>query len=621
MSEQPLNEPEGRPVPAESSPVPAGPASLPWAVVVTRPTPDRLVLRPPRWAFTAVLVPFLFVGAMGRLDRLLWGDWRQVEPAWIGTAVLLVLGGLVFNYLQVILPRVTFDREAGQLLLGLHGRRGRRDLSSVIGVQVLQTRKRFGDPNFDIPAFTVYQMNLILDNPAEPRLQVTNGDLKSARDRARAVADFLGVPVLDSTAPAGAASAASVDPSPMPPALTAIPRPVLTRPAPDVLLIRAGRLVMPYGARVVLGACVLLGCLTAFLGVGLGLGQWQWGLLPRQLVGAAGQGAAGDWVVFAVVLVPLTVLECFLALTLLSLFLGSRARFDRGQGLLTLGRFGRRERPLGSVKAVQIVEDTECQMNLVLDDPRQPRLNLIRDTDVALVRKVAGQVSEFLGVPLLEASRVPSAPAEPGAAPDLLTELNRAPLTAGAASIRGPARLVPRGEECLVLRRRRPVNWPWLGLALMGVVLGGLLVWLQWVGPFAGQPGFQQVGEEVTKPALFILVGLALGLRPLLNRDRFDRGTGMLTMGWFGLKGKRPLADVLAVQLIPGGLVESNARGTAKRGSRERVSYQVNLVLADAYQNRLNLTDDADLEWTRNAGGQLADFLGVPLIDQIADPS
>ena len=42
-------------------------------------------------------------------------------------------------------------------------------------------------------------------------------------------------------------------------------------------------------------------------------------------------------------------------------------------------------------------------------------------------------------------------------------------------------------------------------------------------------------------------------------------------------------------------------------------------MTADAEQDRLNLTDDSDLKWTRQAGRQVADFLGVPVIDQIAD--
>ena len=43
----------------------------------------------------------------------------------------------------------------------------------------------------------MYQMNLILDDPAERRLNVLTTTLETARSNARLVADFLGVPVLD----------------------------------------------------------------------------------------------------------------------------------------------------------------------------------------------------------------------------------------------------------------------------------------------------------------------------------------------------------------------------------------------------------------------------------------
>ena len=103
-----------------------------------------------------------------------------------------------FWFRQSILPRVTFDREAGLMRMGWKGLRGRRPLSSIIGVQVMQTRKQFGGPELNIPAVTMYQLNLILDNPAERRLNVMTCDPITARAKARLVADFLGVPVLDS---------------------------------------------------------------------------------------------------------------------------------------------------------------------------------------------------------------------------------------------------------------------------------------------------------------------------------------------------------------------------------------------------------------------------------------
>ena len=132
--------------------------------------------------------------------------------------------------------------------------------------------------------------------------------------------------------------------------------------------------------------------------------------------------------------------------------------------------------------------------------------------------------------------------------------------------------------------------------------------------------GCEGLGQSAVWLTVTVLGPLSqlFALKPLLlYRDHFDRQAGLLTLGWFGLKGTYPLAKVLAVQLVPGGLVDK-AAGPFGRGG-ERVSYQLNLVMADAYQDRLNLTNDSDLEWTRQAGEQVADFLGVPVIDQIAD--
>ncbi len=135
-------------------------------------------------------------------------------------------------------------------------------------------------------------------------------------------------------------------------------------------------------------------------------------------------------------------------------------------------------------------------------------------------------------------------------------------------------------------------------------------VWLLWFGA---------AGLRWTAMILLLgaLLSQAAALKSLfLYRNRFDRQAGLLTLGWFGLKGTYPLAKVLAVQLVPGGLVDKTAG--LRRGG-ERVVYQMNLVTADDYQERLHLTDDSDLQWTRQAGRQIADFLGAPLIDQIAD--
>jgi hypothetical protein len=402
------------------------------------------------------------------------------------------------------------------------------------------------------------------------------------RPIARTVADFLGVPVLDRGGAAGA------DPMAKPAEFWAVASPVVSEPEPDVLLIRPRRLAVVAGIP-------WWGLVLAFVLLG-SLADWRAGnKLPFVMAGAIGLSA--------------------LLQLLSSLVNLRRTRLDRARGELTLGWLRLREvRPLADVKAVEVVEDEKLQLNLLPHDPQKPRLTLVADADAALVRRVAERVSSFLGVPLLDARRTAPASAQPA---NLLEELSRSPLPPGKASIRGPACIVAKGDDVLVLRGRSRLTWIGLLPTLFTVGVGVFLIWqVVQAGP-AGQVGFQQWGVWLM---IFVLGPLAqvATLKPMLwYRDHFDRLAGLLRLGLFGVKGTYSLAKVLAVQLVPGGLVHKPP-GPFGRGG-ERVSYQLNLVMADVYQDRLNLTDDTDLQWTRQAGQQIAEFLGVPLLDQIAE--
>jgi hypothetical protein len=46
-------------------------------------------------------------------------------------------------------------------------------------------------------------------------------------------------------------------------------------------------------------------------------------------------------------------------------------------------------------------------------------------------------------------------------------------------------------------------------------------------------------------------------------------------------------------------------------------TYQLNLVLDDANQPRLNLSNHSDRDWTWETGQELAEFLEVPFLDQV----
>jgi hypothetical protein len=365
--------------------------------------------------------------------------------------------------------------------------------------------------------------------------------------------------------------------------------PVVTEQGPDVLIIRPSRLALPSW----LNAPWLNAVVWA-----------AWGpfvfLMFLQMVI---QGAIGDLTAIAaiVAIAPSFLLLLFM---ILGLNAHSRARFDRERGTLVLGRSA--ARPLRCVTAVEVTVGPVCHrahnfLNLLLDDPHHPRLTLISHADTALVQRAAERVASFLGVSLHDTKRQMPAPGPSGAegAVNLLDQLDRSAVPPGIASIRWPARVVPKGDDVLVLRPRSLFTW--VGLALvtgLGVFL--ILVWL------LHGPG---VLFEASGLIVVALVMLVASKPPLLYRDHFDRQAGQLTLGRFGRKRTYPLAKVLAVQLVPGGLIKNN----------QRLIYQLNLVMADPFLDRLNLTNDSDLEWTRQAGRQVADFLGVAMIDQIAD--
>ena len=237
-----------------------------------------------------------------------------------------------------------------------------------------------------------------------------------------------------------------------------------------------------------------------------------------------------------------------------------------------------------------MVAGPQSQLNLLFDDPKPPRINLITDADAALVRRAAERVAAFLDVPLLGAKPLISSMQSRNP----LELLNRLPLPPGTASIRGPAGVVLKGDDVLVLGPRLRRIWLRVLPALPTIGCELYILWLAWFGPAAGR-------ADLGLWAIMVLFGgvtsQIAAFKPLfLYRDHFDRRTGLLTLGWFRVKGTYPLEKMVAVQIIPAGLVVK-AGGLFQR-SGERVSYQMNLVLADADQDRLHLTDDINLEWT-----------------------
>jgi len=182
------------------------------------------------------------------------------------------------------------------------------------------------------------------------------------------------------------------------------------------------------------------------------------------------------------------------------------------------------------------------------------------------------------------------------------------------ADFRDTVLLRPRPWR-MVLRSRGVARL--VRLVLIGCVAAAL-IWFGIAVPQFAQnvPGGRWVGFVVSllfRPEVMLLIGAALALAlPLLawgDRVVFDTAKGRMTYGWWK---DRPLKDVLAVQLVAGEV----HRWPAGEGPTYQ-SYQLNLALDDPQHPRFNLSDHSDLAWTREAGRQLAEFLCVPLVDQL----
>lgn len=131
----------------------------------------------------------------------------------------------------------------------------------------------------------------------------------------------------------------------------------------------------------------------------------------------------------------------------------------------------------------------------------------------------------------------------------------------------------------------------------------------------------------------FLLLGLAAPWR-FKRWIRFDRRAGLLTISRqpFGFRKplrvvqSRPLTDLVCIQLLYVGF-HSESMETGEAGTPGSVlhqsyhSYQLNLVFDDPEEPRLNLATHSDWKWMREAGQRLADFLGVPVADQLAHSS
>lgn len=114
--------------------------------------------------------------------------------------------------------------------------------------------------------------------------------------------------------------------------------------------------------------------------------------------------------------------------------------------------------------------------------------------------------------------------------------------------------------------------------------------------------------------AVFAMAGFLLLLVP--GSIVFDKSARTVTWRQFGLRRVYSLDSIQAIQLMHGGW------HTVKGSDRAPVSYctyQVNLVLRDEAQERMNLTNHSNWDGSWQTAEQLAEFLSVPLIDTVSD--
>jgi hypothetical protein len=189
-----------------------------------------------------------------------------------------------------------------------------------------------------------------------------------------------------------------------------------------------------------------------------------------------------------------------------------------------------------------------------------------------------------------------------------------------------------QAPDCMVLEPRKTALLRLVSFVLLMTLPGITMLVFTTVEHFRqhtdwGGRAFGIVVTLFTFAGFFVLVRLlGSGQRWL----RFDRESGLLTISrrpfWSFWRrprvvDSRPLADLVGVQLIYCGVQEESYEvgepGTPGSVTyRQYHSYQLNLVLHGESEPRLNLAGHSDDRWMREAGRQLADFLGVPLIDQ-----
>jgi hypothetical protein len=536
-----------------------------------------------------------------------WQFWPAVAAWGFGILLgsLLWIGGLSFLLAS---SAFHFDQTTGELTHGSRWSRRRRRLASILAVQLLRTQAGRPDPRHGSLHRPLYELNLVLDDPTTPRLNLScHGDLPWTADAAKKLADLLGVPILDLVHGAtgehalaatdgprpSVAGIGEVETSPLPAAAASFTSKKLVWESSTCLVLKPNLLM-----RLFSGTFAFVGgaCLIGFLA--------NWEQMVRNspsiwlflLVGCGGPAVC--------LVVGLT------------MYVGRRIRFDRNEGEMSVRSvWSGWRRPLADIAAVQIISGGRhafriqprgpiyCtyQLNLVFNDAARTRCNLTNEIGADWACRHGHQLARFLNVPFL-LQLEGGQPCKPTLRQPLAEELGGRSFTIDAAPLYERDHMSLRYASCIArmdaerLVMRHAVSGCAGCILLVALVPATLFAILLWATEAPPQV-FGIVLGVVGTPFLLLAVLVYFGFH------RFDKARGLVTFGVLLTRLTRPLADILALQLIPGA------------SSKGQTVYELNMILDDPYEPRLQLARSADNESLRQMGGQVAEFLGMRLLE------
>ncbi len=190
-------------------------------------------------------------------------------------------------------------------------------------------------------------------------------------------------------------------------------------------------------------------------------------------------------------------------------------------------------------------------------------------------------------------------------------------------------RLEIESEQCLLLIPvpRRP---PWFSRSTYILLLGCLCFMIYW-GVQGLMLGLEKKSTSAIAlwsgfaglPALILLAALIYPFfKPGPSRYRLDRQTNLLTVQrTVGFSTKQQLMatyslhDAVALQLLYRYFKAFQAG--LHPSSFQKNSFEMNLVFRNVVPPRVNLAVHGDWVWMRQAGHRLAEFLEIPVLDQL----